>query len=245
MSQRPISSRPVAVVTGAGVRVGQAIAVALGSAGFDLVLHSHRSSLDKTEALLRPTQAQVWCCTADLSKPSGVRKLATAVKRHTRQGLVLVNSAATYAELPFAQITAAALEHTLALNLLAPFSLAQALRPELRSGCLINITDACLRRAYTPEHRISHYVASKGALSALTQALAVELAPHTRVNAVAPGAVAIPASTSRAERNRLLKSIPLRREGTPQDVADAVVYLAQAEYVTGQTLVVDGGMSVG
>ena len=98
--------------------------------------------------------------------------------------------------------------------------------------------------AYSDTHFFSHYLASKAALDQLTRAWALELGPKVRVNAVAPGPVAMAAETTDEQRQSILMRVPLRREGRPEDVARAVVFLAQAPYITGQTLRVDGGLSV-
>ena len=234
---------PLALVTGAGIRVGRAIALKLGDAGFDLVLHVNRSvdgARDVAKALeamgRKATIAQV-----DLSQPDGPGKLAAAVGPTLN---VLVNSAAAYAHANFTEITAAQLDHMYAVTVRAPFLLTQALVPALKGGAIVNITDMAVSHAYTPTHFFSHYLATKAALDQLTRAWALELGPDIRVNAVAPGPVAMAAETNAAQRDDMLKRIPLRREGSPNDVAQAVVFLATAPYITGQTLRVDGGLSV-
>jgi pteridine reductase len=112
------------------------------------------------------------------------------------------------------------------------------------AGCVVNITDMAVTHAYTPTHFFAHYLSSKAALDQLTRAWALELGPTIRVNAVAPGPVAMAAETTGAQRSDILGRIPLKREGRPEDVAQAVVFLAQSPYITGQTLRVDGGLSV-
>jgi NAD(P)-dependent dehydrogenase (short-subunit alcohol dehydrogenase family) len=109
---------------------------------------------------------------------------------------------------------------------------------------VVNITDMAVTHAYTSTHFFSHYLASKAALEQLTRSLALELGPTIRVNAVAPGPVAMAQETTSAQRADMLERIPLKREGSPHDVARAVVFLATSSYVTGQTLRVDGGLSV-
>lgn len=225
--------------------MGRAIALALARAGFDLVVHANRSVREAAEvvaevqALGRTARVEA----VDLSLPDGPRDLAARVP----QLELLVNSAATYEHANFAEISRAQLERMLAVNVVAPFLLTQALLPALRasgSGCVVNITDMAVTHAYTPTHFFSHYLASKAALDQLTRAWALELGPAVRVNAVAPGPVAMAAETSDAQRSDILGRIPLRREGRPEDVAQAVVFLAQSPYITGQTLRVDGGLSV-
>lgn len=225
--------------------MGRAIALALGRAGFDLIVHANRSVKDAGEVVneLRALGREARVEAADLSSPDGPRELASRVPTLD----LLVNSAATYEHANFADITRAQLDRMLAVNVIAPFLLTQALAPTLKAsgaGCVVNITDMAVTHAYTPTHFFSHYLASKAALDQLTRAWALELGPTIRVNAVAPGPVAMAAETSSAQRSDILARIPLKREGSPDDVAGAVVFLAQSPYITGQTIRVDGGLSV-
>ena len=225
--------------------MGRAIALALGRAGFDVIVHANRSVKEAAAVVVELTAlgriARVEA--ADLSQPEGPKLLASRIQSLD----LLVNSAATYEHANFADITRAQLEHMLAVNLIAPFLLTQALLPALKakgSGCVVNITDMAVTHAYTPTHFFSHYLAAKAGLDQLTRAWALELGPAVRVNAVAPGPVAMAAETTTAQKSDMLERIPLRREGRPEDVAQAVVFLAQSPYITGQTLRVDGGLSV-
>ena len=225
--------------------MGRAIALALGRAGFDVIVHANRSVneaadvVKELQALGRAARVEA----VDLSQPDGPHALAAKVQSLD----LLVNSAAAYEHASFADITRAQLDRMLSVNVIAPFLLTQALVPTLKasaSACVVNITDMAVSHAYTPTHFFSHYLASKAALDQLTRAWALELGPAIRVNAVAPGPVAMATQTSLGQRSDILTRIPLRREGHPEDVAQAVVFLAQAPYITGQTLRVDGGLSV-
>lgn len=235
---------PTALVTGGGIRVGRAIALALGRAGYDVVVHAHRSVADaqqvasELKALGREARVEA----ADLSTHEGPASLAARIGSLD----LLVNSAAAYEHVDFAQVTREQLERMFSVNVTAPFMLTQALLSKLRAakGCVVNITDMAVTHAYTTTHFFSHYLASKAALDQLTRAWALELGPDVRVNAVAPGPVAMAAETNEAQRNDMLARIPLRREGRAEDVAEAVVFLAKSPYITGQTLRVDGGLSV-
>ena len=235
---------PTALVTGGGIRVGRAIALALGDAGFDVVVHAHRSAAQAAEVveLLRARGRVARVEVADLSLPEAPAALAERVGPLD----LLVNSAAAYEHKDFAEVTRVDLERMLQVNVVAPFLLTQALVPALKKteGCVVNITDMAVTHAYTATHFFSHYLASKAALEQLTRAWALELGPSIRVNAVAPGPVAMAGETTGAQRKDMLDRIPLRREGSPEDVARAVVFLAQSPYITGQTLRVDGGLSV-
>jgi pteridine reductase len=235
---------PTALVTGGGIRVGRAIALALGRAGFDVVVHANRSvgEAGAVVAELRNMGRAARVEAADLSTAGGPHALAARLEHLD----VLVNSAAAYEHVDFERVTRAQLERMFAVNVTAPFFLTQALLPKLRAarGCVVNITDMAVTHAYTTTHFFSHYLASKAALDQLTRAWALELGPEVRVNAVAPGPVAMAAETSEAQKHDILSRIPLQREGQPEDVAGAVVFLAQSPYITGQTLRVDGGLSV-
>lgn len=240
---------PLAVVTGAGVRVGRAIALALAGEGYELVLHANRSvaQADEVKGLVERQGRRAFVEQADLSDGDAVSALAARLRaRHPAIDL-LVNSAAAYGHVDFADVTREQLEQMWRVNVAAPFFLTQQLLPALRAApapSVVNITDMAVSHAYTPTHFFSHYLASKAALEQLTRSLALELGPKVRVNAVAPGPVAMAQETTGAQRAEILGRVPLKREGAPEDVAKAVLFLAQAPYVTGQTVRVDGGLSV-
>jgi len=236
---------PTALVTGGGIRIGRAICLAVGRAGYDVVVHANRSASEaegvvrQLATLGRTARVEL----ADLATADGPGRLAARIDRLD----LLVNNAAAYEHADFRAITPAQLERMLAVNVRSPFLLTQAVLPLLEAsgqGAVVNITDMAVSRAYSASHRFAHYLASKAALEQLTRALALELGPRVRVNAVAPGPVAIAAETTPEQRADMLARLPLGREGSPEDVAEAVVYLAQATYVTGQTIRVCGGLSV-
>lgn len=236
---------PLALVTGGGIRIGRAIVLALGRAGYDVVVHANRS-VAEAEGVVRQLATlgrQGRVEQADLATPEGPARLAARLDRLD----LLVNNAAAYEHAAFREISPSQLDHMLAVNVRAPFLLTQAVLPLLEAsgqGAVVNVTDMAVSRAYSPTHHFAHYIASKAALEQLTRALAVELGPRVRVNAVAPGPVAIAAETTPEQRADMLARLPLGREGSPDDVAEAVVYLARAAYVTGQTIRVCGGLSV-
>jgi pteridine reductase len=240
---------PLAVVTGAGIRVGRAIALALARDGFDVVLHANRSvdAAHRVRAEAEALGRRAFVEPADLADTAAVQALAARLVRVHGTVDVLVNSAAAYAHVDFADVTPAQLEAMWRVNVAAPFFLVQGLLPALRASsraAVVNVTDMAISHAYTATHFFSHYLASKAALDQLTRSLALELGPAVRVNAVAPGPVAVAAETTDAQKADMLARVPLRREGSPDDVARAVVFLANSPYITGQTLRVDGGLSV-
>ncbi|MEQ8661862.1 MAG: SDR family oxidoreductase, partial [Gammaproteobacteria bacterium] len=155
----------------------------------------------------------------------------------------LVNNASVLDSTPLAGAYAASWERLQAINLRTPYFLcvhAAALLAE-HQGCIINIADIHAER---PRHGYSMYCASKAGLLAVTRSLALELAPAVRVNAISPGAILWADSEAAAERSEWLRATPLARRGEPADIADAVLYLAHAPYVTGQVINIDGGRSL-
>jgi pteridine reductase len=240
---------PVALVTGGAIRVGRAIVIALARSGFDVLIHarSSRSEAEDVAAEVATLGRSATVLIVDLATETGPFDLAQRVVGAAPSLDLLVNSAADYEHAGFAEISPARFAQMMAVNVRAPFFLAQQLLPLLRASknaCIVNVTDMAVSQAYSTTHFFAHYLASKAALEQLTRAWALELGPSVRVNAVAPGPVAMAGETTAAQRQAILARIPLAREGSPEDVAAAVVYLASAPYVTGQTLRVDGGLSV-
>lgn len=245
----------VCLVTGAGVRVGRAIAEELGRAGARVAVHYGRSGAGAratvaaitTAARATPgtrTAEPARAFAADLGQPGTARTLVAEVQAWAGRLDVLVCSAARFERRAFEDIDEAAWRDMLAVNLEAPFRLAQAAAPELRRrrGVIVNILDVAAFQAW---RGYAHYAASKAGLAMLTRILALELAPRVRVCGVAPGTVAPAPDFPRAARARELGRVPLGRFGTPADVAGAVRYLCSAGYVTGSILTVDGGRSAG
>ena len=235
----------IALVTGAGHRVGRAIALALAARRMRVAIHYNRS-----EALALETVAQVEAqggegalFQADLSQAGAPEQLVTEVVERMGALDALVNSAAGMERTPVGEVTVEQWDRIFALNLRAPFFCAQAAAPHLRArrGAIVNIADLAAFEtwpAYVP-HGIS-----KAGVVQMTRALARVLAPEVRVNAVAPGAVLLPDEWDAAAAQRLASTTPLGRLGSAQDVAQAVLYLLEADYVTGETIVVDGGRHV-
>ncbi|WIG93519.1 SDR family oxidoreductase [Myxococcus sp. SDU36] len=235
-----------AFITGAGIRIGGAVARALGRAGYDLALHANRS-LEPLEALadeLRGLGRRVTLHAADLSRPEAVDSLAAQVREAWPALDVVVHNAGLFERTDFAAISRDQYRAMMAVNLDAPFFLTQALLPALRAGedpLVVHLTDVGGER---PVSHYAHYSVSKAGLIMLTRALAVELAPHIRVNAVSPGTVAFPEDFDAEARDAVLRRIPMGREGNVEDIARTVVFLArEAPYITGQVIAVDGGRS--
>lgn len=234
----------VALVTGAGRRVGRALAVALGAEGMTVAVHYHASDAGARESarMIERAGGKASIIAADLTSGTA----ASLIDQVVRQlgGLdVLVNSSAVMERTPLGEVTAAQWDAMMALNLRAPFLLSQAGAPHLARarGAIVNIADLAAFEtwpAYIP-HGIS-----KAGVVYMTRALAQTLAPDVRVNGIAPGAVLLPDQWSEADAAKLRDSTPLRRLGSPDDVVGAMLYLLRADYVTGETVIVDGGRHV-
>ena len=233
----------VALVTGAGRRLGRAIASGLASRGARLAIH-YNASTDGAESLrdeVRAAGGEAECFAADLRDPAAARDLPGLVARRFGALDVLVNSAAVMRQLRLEETTPDAWDDIVGLNLRALFFTAQGAAPHLRAGrgSIVNIADLA---GLEPWPAYAAHSVSKAGVVMLTQVLARELAPDVTVNAVAPGAVLVPDDYDEAQRAALARTTPLGRLGDPGDIVDAVLYLIErGGYVTGETLVVDGG----
>jgi pteridine reductase len=238
----------VALVTGGGKRIGAEISRRLHGAGYDLAIHyrhSEHEALELKSELDRQRADGVLLLPGELAAPGVPAALVASVLAHFGRLDGLVNNASAFFPTPLGAVTDAQWQELFASNARAPFFLAQAAAPPLRAarGAIVNLVDIHAERGLR-EH--TPYVMAKSALAAMTRSLALELAPEVRVNGVAPGAVLWPEQgKSEAEKQSMLRSTPLGRAGTPEEIAEAVRWLLQdASYCTGQILRVDGGRSV-
>jgi pteridine reductase len=245
----------VALVTGAGRRVGRAIAVGLARRGARVAVHYQQDAAGAGEVVaeIRAAGGEAEPFAADLSDADAATRLVNDVADRFKGLDVLINSAAVMERTPIGEVTAAVWDKMFALNLRAPFFAAQAAAarmtgPEaadpggpVRGGVIINIAD--LAGLETWPAYVPHTITKAGVIQ-MTRGLAHALAPRIRVNAIAPGPVLLPEHWSAADAEHLIATTPLHRLGTPDDVVGAVYYLIDADYVTGTTLVVDGGRLV-
>jgi pteridine reductase len=233
-----------ALVTGAGVRVGRAIALGLAERGAHVAVHYHGSQA-AAEAVQRDITGRglhAALLAADLADAGAAEALAERAAAALGGLDIIVNSAAIMERRRLADVTAADWDRTMDLNLRGPFFVSKGgARVLTEGGVIVNIADLAALERWTgyPVH-----VISKAGVVTLTELLAKSLAPKIRVNAVAPGVVLLPENTAAAEREHLLRTTPLGRVGSPADVVAAVVYLIEQDFVTGQTLVVDGGRRI-
>jgi pteridine reductase len=234
----------VVLVTGAGQRVGRVIALALAQRGFRLAIHynASRAGAEATVEEIRAAGGEATPFHSDLRRPEAADSLVAAVRSHFGALDVLVNSAAGMERTSIGSVSPAQFDAIIALNLRAPFLLAQAASREMQEGSVIvNIAD---HMAEEPWSDYAVHGISKAAVIAMTRHLAAALAPRIRVNAVAPGFVLAPEGYGAVAQARFASETPLERLGTPEDVAHAVHYLLEATFVTGETIYVDGGRRV-
>jgi pteridine reductase len=231
---------PLALVTGAAHRLGKVFALTLARLGYDIVLHYHSSEEEalQTKAEIESLSRSVTLAQADLTDPQQIHSLISSLQSLD----VLVNSAAF---MPSGNVDALSIENwdtSLDLNLRAPFLLAQECAKKMTNGgVIVNITDVGAQKAWS---RYPSYTVSKAALESLTKILARALAPQIRVNAIAPGFVLQSDIVPVEEWERLIGRIPLKRPARSEELASALEFLLKNEYITGQTIVVDGGYSL-
>lgn len=244
----PTSPAPVALVTGSAKRIGACIARRLHADGWSLALH-YRGSREEMDALLDELNAaragSAIALQAELAEFDRLPELvAGAVGRFGRLD-ALVNNASAYFATPLGTVTPAQWDELFASNARAPFFLAQAAAPHLQAsgGAIVNIADIYAQR---PLRGHSVYCMAKAALVMATQALALELGPKVRVNAIAPGNILWSTNEVKAETlATVIERTALARQGAPVDIAEAVRFLiCDARYVTGTVLEVDGGRSL-
>jgi pteridine reductase len=233
----------VALVTGAGQRLGRAIAVALAGRGMRLAIHYNASDAGARRLQREITDAggDADCFAADLTDAAAARELPSRVIERFGSLDVLVNSAAVMRHLSFEDTTVAQWDEVLDLNLRAVFFCTQGAAGALRAarGKVVNLADL---GGLEPWPGYAAHSVSKAGVVMLTKVLARALAPEVTVNAIAPGAVLVPESASADERQRLADSTPLQRLGNPADATEAILYLLEGgDFVTGEILVVDGG----
>jgi len=240
-----------ALITGGAQRIGAEICRALHRTGLNLVIHYGRSAHEANalaDALNAERPDSTVLLQADLRDHAELQSLAERAAILADDLCVLVNNASAFENCDLADTDQQHWQRMHSINTEAPYFLAQALHPLLRKngGCIVNIVDI---HALYPLKNYSAYCASKAGLLGLTRSLALEMAPHVRVNAVSPGAILWPEGSegeySEQKKQAILDKIPLGELGKPKDIASAVCFLAlQAAYITGEVINVDGGRSI-
>jgi pteridine reductase len=231
---------PLALVTGAAHRLGKSFALTLARLGYDIFLHYHAAddAALQTKLEIEALKRSVTLAQADLTDPNQIYSLLSNIQALD----VLVNSAAF---MPRGNMNALSLENwdtALDLNLRAPFLLVQEASKKMAEGSsIINISDVGSQKAWS---RYPSYTVSKAALESLTKVLARALAPKIRVNAIAPGFVLQSDIVPAEEWERLIGRVPLKRPARTDEITSTLEFLLKNEYITGQTIVVDGGYSL-
>ncbi len=231
------------LVTGAGVRLGQAIAVSLGQQGMKVALHYHQSmeGAKETLDLMGGDIQQHGCFQADLRQVSKIELLIQHIEEKLGQIDVLINNAADFFPTPLGEVSESEWDHLISLNLKAPFFLSQLVGTSMLKqgqGKIVNIVDVAAER---PWPQFLPYCASKAGLVSLTKGLAKALAPAVQVNAVAPGTMLPPPQISSFSQDLAIERSLLKKMGRPDDIARAVTYFLENDFVTGTVLPVDGG----
>ncbi|WP_394220707.1 pteridine reductase [Alteromonas gracilis] len=241
------NSSPVALITGAAKRIGAAMVRQLHGEGYRVIIHYEHSKNDAlalAETLNIQRTNSAACIQANLCDPQEARNLGERALCLWGRLDVLVNNASSFYPTPVGDISEDDWTSLVGSNVKGPLFLSQALTPALTQsqGCIINMVDMHIDR---PLLKHSVYLLAKSGLASLTQSLAVELAPHVRVNGIAPGAILWPErSMDNQEKDKLVSSIPLGKLGNPNDIATTLSFLISAPYITGQIIYVDGGRSL-
>lgn len=236
----------VALVTGGAVRLGRAITLGLAEAGYDVVIHYHASEegAQEVRAQVQALGRRAELARGDLTRAGAAATVVGVARKSFGRLDLLVNSAASFHASPLLDTDAAAWDAVMDLNVRAPHLLVLEAAPLLREsrGAVVNLVDLSAVQPWTeyPAHAVS-----KAALAHLTRVQARSLAPDVRVNGVAPGAVLPPDSYAPERLEALRKQTPLGKLGRPEDAVSAVLFLAEAPFVTGQILAVDGGRLLG
>lgn len=237
-------TQPLALVTGGAHRLGKAFALTLARMGYSIALH-YRGSADEAEHTVKEIRALGVDCIpirADLTLPEKIDFLFSLVDEFNAPLKILVNSAAVMPVGNPRELELQDWDSALDLNLRAPFLLSQEAAKRMSTGGLIvNITDVGAQKAWS---RYPSYIVSKSALESLTKLLARAFAPNIRVNAIAPGLVLPSDVVTQEEWDKLVNRLPLKRAATLDEITSTLQFLIHNEYITGQTIVVDGGYSL-
>jgi len=236
----------IALITGSARRIGAEVAACLHQAGYGVVLHCRESKQSADELASRlnaQRENSAWVMQADLQSVLEINQLVEGLLTQHGRLDVLVNNASSFYPTPVVDASEQQWDELLGSNLKAPFFLSQSAFPALdkQGGCIVNMVDIYAKRSLD-KHPI--YSSAKAGLYALTETLAKELAPNVRVNGVAPGVIFWPEKQDVSAADEIISKIPLQRQGKASDIAETVLFLVRADYITGQIIAVDGGKSL-
>jgi NAD(P)-dependent dehydrogenase (short-subunit alcohol dehydrogenase family) len=229
-----------ALVTGAGVRIGRATALALAEAGFNVLVHYRRSEREAAEVcrLAELKGVSAWTVAADLDEPQAPARLIDRAVATAGPFDLLVNNAAVFPKDDLRSITFDRLMATMRVNAWTPFELGRVFAERVGHGQIVNLLDS---RIVDVDRAHLSYILSKQLLAALTKMMALDFAPDIAVNGVAPGLILPPPGASEEYIDQRSVTVPLKPHGMPEQIGRAVVFLAQSEFITGEVLFVDGG----
>ncbi|MBN1134959.1 MAG: SDR family oxidoreductase [Anaerolineae bacterium] len=233
----------VAIVTGGAVRLGRTLALALAEQGVRVGVHYGSSASHARTAVeaIKAMGSNAVAIQADLSQPGGAQSVVERAAAHLGQVDILVNSAAIFEPGNWDDTTEASWDRHFAINLKSPFFLSQAFAAQLgrqRAGHIVNIADW---RGARPGPDYVAYTLTKAAVIAMTRSLALALAPNIQVNAIAPGLILPPPGQDQAYLESKANQVPARRVGSPQEIANAMIFLLRSDFVTGDLIFVTGG----
>ncbi len=229
-----------ALITGAAKRIGEQIALALAAEGVNIVIHYRRSAkeADDLRRRIMDQGVQAWSVGADFENPAEYETLISRTLSTAGSLEILINSASIFLPDSIQNIDFPSLVRHLQVNAWVPLILGREFKNRTERGKIINLLDTRIS-GFDPAH--TAYILSKQALAVLTRMMAVDFAPRFTVNAVAPGLILPPSGKDQSYLDRLAETIPLKRHGSPGDVAEAVLYLLKSDFITGEVLFVDGG----
>jgi NAD(P)-dependent dehydrogenase (short-subunit alcohol dehydrogenase family) len=246
MENRPLNNQ-VALVTGAGRRIGRVIALSLARAGASVAVNYNQSRRE-AQATVKEIEGlgvRSMAVRADVTKPAEVKAMFRTVHKRFRRLDILVNNAGIFFPVRWEDMREKDWDRILGTNLKGPFYCAQAaarIMERQKRGRIINISSLGGLQAWP---KYMHYCSSKAGLIMLTRCLAKALAPKISVNSVAPGTILFPGETRGPETENIIRATPLKKAGRPEDIAEMVLYLATCgDFITGQIFVVDGGKSI-
>lgn len=232
--------KQIALITGGAKRVGRDTALALADQGINIVVHFNRSDRDAKELteVLRQKGVQAWTVQADFSRPDEYQSLIERTQQLAGGLDILINNASMFPPDTLSDLTWRQLSANIEVNAWVPFLLSRTFAQKAKQGKIVNMHDSRLK-GYDWTH--VGYILSKHVLAAMTAMLALELAPNFTVNAVAPGLILPPPGKDEKYLQSLVKTVPLQKHGGAKDIADAVAFLIKSEFITGETIYVDGG----
>ncbi len=235
-------------VTGGAKRIGKAIIELFAKENWKVIIHYNKSKLDAEDLATKinsNNDNSAFIVGGNLDNSEDVESIIDSVNAISERLDLLVNNASTFYPTPIEKISNDHWNKLIGSNLKGPLFLIQGFQEKLKSskGSIINITDTNLTKGVA---NFSIYSAAKAGLESITRGLAIELAPEIKVNAIAPGAMLEPPDVSwtKEQKNKVIQSIPLKKMGAEKDIAEAVYFLACADYITGQIIKIDGGRSL-